>query len=190
MQQSIVYGNDRRLVAKFLADGTRKRTTLFRGFLSRYLIRDRYGRPGKGNDKGSVEGLAGYARRNFMVPILRFATWDAFNAWLEDQCRKRQRNTWRMNLHSGSYRAMTWMLMQSAERLCEGRLMLCHEGGYSPVLVPFAGLTILETLSGLETGVVDPFRKNVETQADQALMSHQADVIARAGETLDRIPHP
>jgi len=58
--------------------------------LSHYLIRDRYGRPGKGNDKGNVEGLVGYARRNFMVPIPQFPTWDAFNAFLEEQCRKRQ----------------------------------------------------------------------------------------------------
>ena len=64
--QSIVYDNDRCLVAKILPDGTRKRATLFSGFLSHYLIRDRYGRPGKGNDKGSVEGLVGYARRNFL----------------------------------------------------------------------------------------------------------------------------
>jgi len=88
--QSIVYDNDRCLVAKILPDGTRKRATQFSGFLSHYLIRDRYGRPGKGNDKGSVEGLVGYARRNFMVPIPRFATWDEFNLWLEEQCRKRQ----------------------------------------------------------------------------------------------------
>jgi transposase len=64
--QSIVHDNDRCLVAKILADGTRKRATLSSGFLSHYLIRDRYGRPGKGNDKGSVEGLVGYTRRNFM----------------------------------------------------------------------------------------------------------------------------
>ena len=38
-----------------LPDGTRKRATLFNGFLSHYLIRDRYGRP----DKGTVEGLVG-----------------------------------------------------------------------------------------------------------------------------------
>ena len=39
---------------------------------------------------GKVEGLVGYARRNFMVPLPRFATWDTFNEYLEEQCRKRQ----------------------------------------------------------------------------------------------------
>ena len=89
--QSVLYDNDRCLVAKILPDGTRKRASLFSGFLSHYLFRDRYGRPGKGNDKGNVEGLVGYSRRNFMVPMPEFATWQAFNLWLEEQCRKRQR---------------------------------------------------------------------------------------------------
>ncbi len=88
--QSVLYDNDRCLVARILPDGTRKRATLFSGFLSHYLIRDRYGRPGKGNDKGAVEGLVGWARRTFMVPLPRFASWEDFNAWLEEQCRKRQ----------------------------------------------------------------------------------------------------
>jgi transposase len=88
--QSVLYDNDRCLVAKILPDGSRKRTKLFSGFLSHYFIHDRYGRPGKGNDKGAVEGLVGYARRNFMVPIPHFATWAAFNLWLEERCRKRQ----------------------------------------------------------------------------------------------------
>ena len=87
---SILYDNDRCLVASILPDGTRKRAKLFSGFLSHYLIRDRYGRPGKGNDKGGVEGLVGYARRNFMVPMPRFVSWDEFNTWLEERCRKRQ----------------------------------------------------------------------------------------------------
>ncbi len=88
--QSVLYDNDRCLVARILPDGTRKRATLFSGFLSHYLIRDRYGRPGKGNDKGAVEGLVGWARRSFMVPLPRFASWEDFNALLEAQCRKRQ----------------------------------------------------------------------------------------------------
>ncbi len=87
---SVLYDNDRCLVAKILPDGTRQRATLFSGFLSHYLFRDRYGRPGKGNDKGNAEGMVGYSRRNFMVPIPRFATWDAFNGYLEDQCLERQ----------------------------------------------------------------------------------------------------
>ena len=35
----------------------------------------------------SPEWAAG--RRNFMVPLPRFASWDDFKAWLEEQCRKR-----------------------------------------------------------------------------------------------------
>ena len=51
---SVLYDNDRCLVSKILPDGTRQRATLFNGFLSHYLFRDRYGRPGKGNDKGNA----------------------------------------------------------------------------------------------------------------------------------------
>ncbi|MGC8528527.1 Mu transposase domain-containing protein, partial [Acidiphilium sp.] len=35
--------------------------------------------PARGNDKGKVENLVGYARRNFMVPIPRAASWEALN---------------------------------------------------------------------------------------------------------------
>ena len=59
--QSVLYDNDRCLVSRILADGTRRRARLFNGFLSHYLVRDRYGRPGKGNDKGAVEGLVGFS---------------------------------------------------------------------------------------------------------------------------------
>jgi transposase len=92
---SVLYDNDRCLVARILPDGTRKRARLFSGLLSHYVIEDRYGRPGKGNDKGSVEGIVGWSRRNFMVPLPRFTTWDEFNAWLEEQCRKRHTDTLR-----------------------------------------------------------------------------------------------
>jgi transposase len=87
---SILYDNDRCLVSKILPDGTRVRARLFSALLSHYLFRDRYGRPGKGNDKGNVEGMVGYVRRNHMVPIPRFPDWESFNAYLEEQCRTRQ----------------------------------------------------------------------------------------------------
>ena len=76
----IVYDNTKLAVARILGDGTRQRTQVFSELQSHYLFDARFGRPGKGNDKGTVEGLVGYARRNFFVPIPRFASWDALNA--------------------------------------------------------------------------------------------------------------
>ena len=93
--QSILYDDDKCLVARILPDGTRQRTRSFSGLLSHYLFTDRYGRPGKGNDKGNVKGVVGYARRNYMTPRPRFASWDAFNADLEERCRERQSNVLR-----------------------------------------------------------------------------------------------
>ena len=86
----IVYDNTKLAVARILGDGTRQRTQAFSELQSHYLFDDRFGRPGKGNDKGKVEGLVGYARRNFFVPIPRFGSWDALNTDLECQCRARR----------------------------------------------------------------------------------------------------
>jgi len=88
--QSILYDNTTIAVAKILGDGTRKRTRVFSELQSHYLFEDRFGRPGKGNDKGTVEGVIGFGRRTFLVPMPRFASFEALNAWLEAQCLKRQ----------------------------------------------------------------------------------------------------
>ena len=57
--RSILYDNTRLAVAKILGDGRRQRTRTFTELQSHYLFEDRFGRPGKGNDKGKVEGLVG-----------------------------------------------------------------------------------------------------------------------------------
>ena len=62
--QSILYDNTKLTVAKILGDGKRQRTRASTELQSQYLFDDRFRRPGKGNDKGKVEGLVGYARRN------------------------------------------------------------------------------------------------------------------------------
>lgn len=84
--QSILYDNTRLAVARILGDGRRQRTRAFAELQSHYLFRDRFGRPGKGNDKGKVEGLVGHARRNFLVPIPAFASFAELNAHLERRC--------------------------------------------------------------------------------------------------------
>ncbi len=89
VSQSILYDNTKLAVARILGDGRRQRTRAFTELQSHYLFEDRFGRPGKGNDKGKVEGLVGYARRNFLVPIPSFESFDALNAYLERRCLKR-----------------------------------------------------------------------------------------------------
>ena len=87
--QSILYDNSKIAVAKILGGGRRKRTRAFTELQSHYLFSDRFGRVGKGNDKGIVEGMVGYGRRNFLVPIPRADSFDALNAHLESECLER-----------------------------------------------------------------------------------------------------
>jgi len=87
---SILYDNLKIAVARICGDGRRERTRAFTELVSHYLFQDRFGRPGKGNDKGKVEGLVKYARSNFMTPIPVAASFDALNAMLADRCRARQ----------------------------------------------------------------------------------------------------
>ena len=86
MPQSILCDNTKLAVARILGDGRRKRTRAFTELQSHCLFDDRFGRPAKGNDKGKVEGMVGYVRRNFLVPIPSFESFGALNAHLEAHC--------------------------------------------------------------------------------------------------------
>ena len=86
----IVYDNSRIAVARILGNGTRKKTQIFSELQSHYLFEERFARPAKGNDKGKVEGLVGYARRNFFVPIPRAASFEELNLRLQEQCHRRR----------------------------------------------------------------------------------------------------
>jgi acetoin utilization deacetylase AcuC-like enzyme len=84
----------------------------------------------------------------------------------------------RMLLHSESFRAMTARIRDAAARLCDGRLVMVHEGGYAESYVPFCGHAVMEELAGVRTEVVDPFLPMLEgQQPDQAFRSFQrADI--------------
>ena len=69
-----------------MGDGKRQRTRVFTELQSHYLFEDRFGRPGK----GKVEGLVGFIRPNFLVPVPRVESIEALNDDLAGQCRRRQ----------------------------------------------------------------------------------------------------
>ena len=74
----------------------------------------------------------------------------------------------RQLLHAGSFREMTRLVKRTADALCGGRLVVVHEGGYAESAVPFCGLAIIETLSGVRTEVVDPFEETFIAQQPTA----------------------
>jgi transposase len=86
----ILYDNSKIAVARILGGEERQKTRAFSELQSYYLFADKFGRPAKGNDKGKVEGLVGYARRNFMVPIPRVSSWEELNTHLEAESQKRR----------------------------------------------------------------------------------------------------
>ncbi|QTF92731.1 class II histone deacetylase [Halomonas sp. BM-2019] len=88
----------------------------------------------------------------------------------------------RMLLTSEAYREMTRTLREAAERLCGGRLVMVHEGGYSEAYVPFCGHAVVEELSGIRTEVEDPmldFLRQQQPNAElQAFQREQLDRLA------------
>ena len=59
-----------------------------------------------------------------------------------------------------TFRQMTLRIKALAERICGGKLVLVHEGGYSEVYVPFCGHATLEALSGSAITAPDPLETN------------------------------
>ena len=91
----------------------------------------------------------------------------------------------RMLATSATYRSLTRTLVEVARDVCAGRIVLTHEGGYSTAHVPFCGLAVMEELSGILTGVVDPFLEFFMAIGGQALQPHQEAVIRAAEKRLD-----
>lgn len=84
----------------------------------------------------------------------------------------------RQMLHAGSFRELTRLVTQVADDLCDGRLVVVHEGGYAEAAVPFCGLAIIETLSGVRTDVVDPFEETfIAQQPTPRVVEYQVAIV-------------
>jgi hypothetical protein len=54
----------------------------FTALRAAYRFRAHHCNPAEGHEKGLVEGLVGSFRRNHLVPVMEFPSWDAFNQYL------------------------------------------------------------------------------------------------------------
>lgn len=80
------YDNLKPAVYKILKGRNREEQSLWVAFRSHFLFEAHYCTPGKGQEKGGVENLVGYARRNFFVPLPEVESFDELNEYLRDCC--------------------------------------------------------------------------------------------------------
>jgi len=85
--RTLVYDNLKVAVKRILEGRNREEQAAFVALRSHYLFESRFCNPHEAHEKGLVEGLVGYARRNWLVPIPAFDSWDDLNAYLLAQCR-------------------------------------------------------------------------------------------------------
>jgi len=83
---TLIYDNLTTAVAKVFRGKDRRLQEGFAKFKAYYNFTPRFCNIGKGNEKGGVEGLVGYARRNYMVPVPRAESLEELNRRLLEQC--------------------------------------------------------------------------------------------------------
>lgn len=71
-----------------------------------------------------------------------------------------------------TFRDMTARIKQTAEDICDGKLVVVHEGGYSEVYVPFCGHAVMEVLSGSDITAPDPMQTAMIKRQPNARVTH------------------
>lgn len=76
--------------------------------------------------------------------------------------------------------------MEVADEVCGGKIVMAHEGGYSAYYVPFCGLAVLEQLSGVKSGIEDPYLAFADGMAKQDLQPAQDELICEVEKVLQK----
>ena len=91
----IGYDNSKIAVSRVVGPRERELTREFLRLRSHYLFQSYFCRVRRPQEKGQVECLLGYARRNFLVPVPSVSSLEALNAELEQKCRQDlERRSW------------------------------------------------------------------------------------------------
>lgn len=83
----ISYDNSKVAVATIVGGRGETPAREFLRLASHFLFAYHFCRVRRPNEKGHVEAMVGFARRNFLVPLPEAASWEALNAELTGRCR-------------------------------------------------------------------------------------------------------
>jgi transposase len=82
----ISYDNLTAATTRSIRGDKRREIDSFIAFRSHYLFESHFCNPGEPHEKGQIENLVGYTRRNWLVPLPRVKDFDELNAYLYRKC--------------------------------------------------------------------------------------------------------
>lgn len=85
---TLIWDNLKTAVKKILKGKNRIEQESFIALRSHYLFDSRFTNPGKAHEKGLIENLVGYVRRNFLVPLPEVEDFNELNKVLLKGCQK------------------------------------------------------------------------------------------------------
>lgn len=79
------------------------------------------------------------------------------------------------------FRQISTGMRDLAEEICEGKIVLLQEGGYSAAYVPYCTAAVLEPVLGTDLGIVDLYAGSSELERSQTIFSQETqDALAAA----------
>lgn len=149
------YDNLASAVKKILRGYQREETARFIAFRSHWGFQSEFCTPGKGNEKGGVEGEGGYFRRNHLVPVPKAGNLESLNEQIAEASREDERRVISGRSHSVGV-AMT---------LERQHLLPLAQEGFELAGVHFPAVNGYGTVKVLTNFYSVPLRVGVEVQA-------------------------
>ena len=78
-----------------------------------------------------------------------------------------------MMVTMAGFRTMSELMLALAEEVCEGRLVMLQEGGYSAAYVPYCTVAAVEPLLGIDLGIVDLYAGSSELERSATIFTQE-----------------
>jgi len=153
----LIYDNLTSAVRKVLQGRNRIEQESFRKFKAYHSFEARFTTPNAGHEKGGVEGLVGFARRNYMVPIPEAASLEELNARLLEQCQAYGSHTIEGREHSVEvlHEVEKDHLLSMPEAVFSNQQVLtCKMDKFATVIVDKNRYSVPTTYTGREVSVL------------------------------------
>jgi acetoin utilization deacetylase AcuC-like enzyme len=92
----------------------------------------------------------------------------------------------RMMMTMDGCRQMSQLMVNLAEEVCDGRLVMLQAGGYSSLYVPYCAAAAVEPLVGTDLGIVDLYADAPELERCQTIFSRETQKALTAARNWHR----